>query len=64
VPTDLDADGLYEDVNGNGAVDFDDVVGYWKNLEWIGAQTMAPLFDFNGNGEIDFNDVVILYQRV
>ncbi|MFC6940519.1 hypothetical protein ACFQE8_11185 [Salinirubellus sp. GCM10025818] len=31
-PTDPDGDGLYEDVNGNGRVDYDDVVELYATI--------------------------------
>ncbi len=65
-PTDTDNDGLCEDVNGNGRLDFDDVVAFYVNMDWIRANTsvgVAP-FDFNGNGRIDYDDVVVLYLEV
>lgn len=61
-PTDVDGDGLYEDINGNGRKDFDDIVKYYKNMSWIPANVPVAFFDYNGNGRIDFNDVVELYE--
>ena len=63
-PTDPDGDGLYEDVNGNGLKDFDDVVQFFKYLEWIADNEPISCFDFNGNGLIDFDDVVKLFKEV
>jgi len=63
-PTDPDGDGFYEDLNGNGAKDFDDVVKFFKHLEWIGRNEPVSCFDFNGNGLIDFDDVVRLFWEV
>ena len=34
-PTDPDGDNLYEDINGNGRLDYDDVVIYYENMQWI-----------------------------
>jgi PKD repeat protein len=65
-PTDPDDDNLYEDINGNGRLDFDDVVAYYWNMDWITANTevgIAP-YDFNHNGRIDYDDVVVLYYEV
>ena len=65
-PTDPDFDGLYEDINGNGRLDFDDVVMFYWNMQWIRDNSsvgIAP-FDFNQNGRIDYDDVVALYQEV
>jgi PKD repeat protein len=66
LPTDPDHDGLYEDINGNGRLDFDDVVAYYQNMAWINANTEIGLvpYDYNLNGRIDFDDVVVLYQEV
>lgn len=57
-PVDLDGDGLYEDLNGNGFLDFDDIVLYCDNLETLDPEK----FDFNGNGIVDFVDITILYD--
>ena len=64
MPTDPDSDGLYEDLNGNGRKDFDDVVIIFKNLEWIKTNNPIECFDFNGNGRIDFDDIVRLFREV
>ena len=63
-PTDLDQNGLYEDVNGNGILDFDDVVAYYDNMDWIEENAPLDLFDYNSNGLIDFDDVVKLYDML
>jgi PKD repeat protein len=61
-PTDPDHDGSYEDINGNGKVDFDDVVAYYANMDWIEENASVTLFDYNNNNIIDFDDVVKLYN--
>ncbi len=63
-PTDPDGDGLYEDLNGNGRKDFNDVVLFFNNLEWIAGNEPRLGFDFNGNGRIDFADIVKLFEEV
>jgi PKD repeat protein len=63
-PTDPDGDGLYEDVNGNGEQDFDDIVVLFENLESAAVTENADAYDFNGNDEIDFDDVVTLYEQL
>jgi len=63
-PTDPNSDGMYEDLNGNGRVDFNDVVLFFNNLEWISVQDGFGYFDFNRNGRIDFDDVVRLFWGV
>ncbi len=62
LPTDTDGDGLYDDVNGNGRADFNDVVLYFTQMEWIAANEPLALFDYNMNGRIDFADVVWLFN--
>jgi len=63
-PRDPNGDGLYEDINGDGKVDFYDVIDFFINLEWmaINDNEYAPFFDFNHNGFIDFGDVITLFQ--
>ena len=63
-PTDPDSDGLYEDINGNGRPDFNDVVMLFNNLEWITGSQLVQNFDFNGNGWIDFNDIIKLFEEL
>lgn len=63
-PTDPDGDGLYEDINGNGLVDFDDVVEFFQHFEWIEANWPTNIVDFNGNELVDFDDVVELFKEV
>ena len=63
-PTDPDNNGYYEDLNGNGKVDFDDVVAYYANMDWIEKNATVSLFDYNKNNLIDFDDIVKLYDRL
>jgi PKD repeat protein len=62
-PRDLDGDGRYEDVNGNGRRDFADVVALFSNLGWC-AEHEPLAFDFNRNGRCDFADVVSLFASL
>ncbi len=64
LPTDTNADGLYDDVNGNGRCDFADVVLYFNEMSWIAANEPAAAFDLNANGRIDFADVVWLFDHL
>ena len=48
VPRDLNADGKYDDVNGNGRKDFADVVLYFNQMTWIAANEPVSAFDYNG----------------
>lgn len=65
LPQDLDGDGLYEDINGNGRADFADVVLFYNSFEhWQQAGPMAACFDFNRNGRLDFADVVTMFNAM
>jgi outer membrane protein assembly factor BamB len=61
-PKDLDGNGKYEDVNGNGRKDFADVTLYFNRMTWIGENEPVAAFDYNGNGRIDFADVTSLFN--
>ncbi|MGC9445237.1 MAG: choice-of-anchor D domain-containing protein, partial [Candidatus Methanospirareceae archaeon] len=63
-PTDPDGDGLYEDLNGNGKKDFDDIVQLFKSLDWIEANEPIACFDFNANGRMDFDDIIQLFGEL
>ena len=63
-PTDPDGDFVYEDLNGNGRLDFADVVLYFNQMEWIAANEPVSAFDLNGNGRIDFADIVRLFGEI
>lgn len=64
IPTDTNGDALYEDVNGNHARDFNDLILYFNNIEWIAANEPVSAFDYNGNGLIDFADVIWLFNHL
>jgi PKD repeat protein len=63
-PRDLDGDGLYEDLTGNGEFSFVDVVAYFHNIDWINENLPTEYFDFNRNGRIDFDDIVDMFQML
>lgn len=63
-PTDPDDDGKFEDINGNGRIDFADVVTFFKEMDWISDRALTAFFDFNSNGRIDFDDVVKLFREL
>ncbi|WP_281085505.1 DUF2341 domain-containing protein [Methanosarcina acetivorans] len=63
-PKDLDGDGLYEDLTGNGEFSFVDIVAYFHNMDWIEENMPVEYFDFNGNGRIDFDDVVDMFGMI
>lgn len=63
-PTDLDDDGFYEDLNGDGVLTMEDVEVYVRNLQFIRDQQPIEAFDFDENGRIGFSDVNSLYRMV
>ncbi|MDD1708231.1 MAG: hypothetical protein LUQ33_03550 [Methanoregulaceae archaeon] len=63
-PGDPDGDGLYEDLNGNGHIDFADLILYFNNMDWIREKQPINCFDYNSNGNIDFADLIFLFQEV
>ena len=62
-PTDPDGDGDYEDLNGNGKLDFNDVVVLSDNLDSTAVTKYRHAFDFNSNGRIDSGDVAALFDE-
>jgi hypothetical protein len=64
VPADLDGDGIHEDLNANGRVDYDDVVTYYQNREEATLTDNVAAYDLNGNDRIDLDDVVELFQEI
>ncbi len=62
--TDPDGDGVYEDLNGNGRVDYDDVVVLFRNLDSEAVTDDPDAFDLNGNGRVDYDDVVQLFDEI
>ena len=50
-PRDPDNDGRYEDVNGNGRIDFSDVTLLFNNLDTV-TDYLPAAFDFNKNGRM------------
>jgi hypothetical protein len=60
-PRDLDDDGAYEDVNGDGSGDVIDVQALFVNRDGAAVQDDATAFDFNGDGRADVVDVQALF---
>ena len=63
-PTDPDGDALYEDVNGNGRLDYDDIQTLFDNFESDSVRMNKSAYDFNENGRLDFDDIVDLFAEV
>ncbi len=63
-PRDLNNDGKYEDLNGDGVCNQTDVELYFRQIEWIATHEPVFAFDFSGNGRIDFTDILTLYKSI
>ncbi len=63
-PTDPDGDGLYEDLNGNGRIDFGDVNAFYANINWIIENEPGVLFDMNGNGMVEESDISAAFGKI
>jgi len=61
---DLDGDGLYEDVNGNGRLDFADLIVLFDNMAWLVEDERGLLFDYNRNGKLDYADLLVLFDMI
>lgn len=63
-PQDIDGDGRFEDLNGNGRIDSHDVVMLFKHKNQAVVTDHADAYDFNGNGRVDFDDVTTLFDQM
>jgi len=63
-PTDPDGDGFYEDLNGNGRLDYEDIEVLFNNFDADSVTMNKSAYDFNENGRLDFDDIVDLYGEV
>ncbi|MFQ6090121.1 MAG: dockerin type I domain-containing protein, partial [Candidatus Bipolaricaulia bacterium] len=63
-PQDLDGDGLYEDINGDGQLTLEDptLLGFY--IDSPAVQENARAFDFNNDGVTDFDDALALKSMV
>jgi hypothetical protein len=62
--TDLDGDGLYEDVNGDDQLGTGDVIVLFNNLDSDAVENNSELFDFNGDGSVGVGDVIVLFDSL
>jgi hypothetical protein len=62
-PTDVDGDGLYEDVNGDSSVNVIDVQALFANIDAPTVQNNVDAFDYNGDGVVDVVDVQALFAQ-
>lgn len=64
-PQDLNGDGLYRDLNGNGEVDFDDVVTLRERLD-VGPRAVDDRFNFaqDPGGDVGEQDIEALLEYI
>lgn len=62
--TDLNGDNKCEDVNGNGRLDFADIVYFFQNLIALISDGHTKDLDFNDNGILDMADIVELFNMM
>ncbi|RLM89321.1 PKD domain-containing protein [Halobellus sp. Atlit-38R] len=62
--TDVDDDGVYEDINGDGEFNIVDIQGLFVNLDDEAVQDNPAYFDFNGDGTVDVVDVQALFNEL
>jgi PKD repeat protein len=63
-PTDPDGDGLFEDVDGDGTVAFEDAIALaFADTAGLNSQQRAAL-DFDSDGDVDFDDAITLAFEV
>ena len=63
-PEDLDGDGLFEDINGDGKLSKEDAFILSFNLESKFIRESTSLFDFNWDGKVTFEDAVKLIREM
>ncbi|AWB27636.1 cellulase family glycosylhydrolase [Halococcoides cellulosivorans] len=62
--TDPDGDGLYEDVNGDGELNFPDVNTLYQKTGSAPLPETIEMFDFSDDGEFTAQDVLALFEMV
>ena len=63
-PKDLEGNGFYQDVNGNGKLDAADVVALKQGLASPLVQCLVRAFDYNEEGVVDSKDVDWLAEKI
>ncbi|KTG27117.1 hypothetical protein AUR66_14910 [Haloferax profundi] len=63
-PSDIDGDGSFEDINGDGNVTVSDVQAMFANRDDPVLEDNVDEFDFTGNGEVNIVDVQQLFVEV
>ena len=61
---DNNCDGFAEDLNGNGRIDFMDIVLLFIHKDSPEVQNNIELFDRDLDGDVDFNDIVLAFEAM
>ncbi|AWB28202.1 right-handed parallel beta-helix repeat-containing protein [Halococcoides cellulosivorans] len=64
VPTDPNGDALYEDLSGDGTLNFPDVNTLFQHTDDPAVQDHVSAYDFTGDGLVDQQDVLALFEMV
>jgi hypothetical protein len=64
LPGDLNDDGVYEDLNGDGDVNSGDAQALFSNRDSAAVQNHIAAFDFNGDGLVNVGDAQVLFEEV
>jgi len=56
LPRDLNEDGTYEDLNGDGKVTIEDLFMFYRKMGWISRNEPIPCFDFNKDQKLSVLD--------
>ena len=62
-PQDLDGDGLYRDLNGDGSLTVADVQIFFQQRDSDVVQDNVAAFDFRTDGALSIGDVQLLFQE-
>jgi alkaline phosphatase D len=63
-PKDLNGDGKFEDVDGDGKLTFGDVVFFFYNFDKPEIKNYPQYYDFNGDQSVNFGDVISLFYSL
>ncbi|MFW6436722.1 MAG: RICIN domain-containing protein [Halococcoides sp.] len=64
IPQDPDGDGVHEDINADGSVNFPDVNRFFQHTDSAAIQDHPDAYDFTDDGTVDLQDVLALFEMV
>lgn len=51
-------------MNCNGVLDFNDLIQFNTQMDWIMIEEPLAAFDYNDNGSINFGDIIWLFDNL